>query len=99
MLRDKRDTALLRPEQDLAVLKAGHVQQVEVKRVNDDDAGRIIDIPVQYTAGQARLIEEQRQAAYQAQAARQQPMGFIWGAGSQAPQPSPLEALFGGPWR
>ncbi|HDZ14842.1 hypothetical protein LCGC14_1411970 [marine sediment metagenome] len=74
---------LLRPKQSMAMLKADHVQKVEVKRVE------IIDDLECAWGGSGLDAAMRQQAAYQVQVQRQQ----------QAPQPSPLEALFGGPWR
>ncbi len=73
---------LLRPKQDLSVLKA-KPQKVEAKRVSKADAGRIIHSP--YTPTQAQLLEQllQRQVA-----AQRAPAGLGC--------PSPLFAAFGG---
>ena len=71
--------SLLRPEQDLAVLKAGHAQQVEVERAE------IIDDLERAWGGSGLDAAMRQQAAYQVQVQRQQ----------QAPQSSPFGALFG----
>ncbi len=88
---------LLRPEQDVTVLKAENdpVQKVEVKRVNKADAGRVID-PVGLWA-----MQRQQQAAQQA------PLTSFGGLGAGLPGyyggdlgaqryvPSPLAAALG----
>ncbi len=81
------DDLLLRPEQDLMVLRAENDphQREEVKRVDRSDKGRVIECsPEEYQrAILAGHLAAQQQAAYRARVSRQQAWagsGFQWGS-------------------